>query len=355
VTGSQRVQRGLAKWLSIASITLAPLLGVADVIRDGSIGPGPEVQVPSGPECTYCILENLGARSGRNLYHSFSEFDVASGEVANFFASPDVNNVIARIPGADSASTIAGHVSVESGNLYLLNPVGVLFTDGASFDIPGALYASTANSIYFASDPSNSFVIDDLTPVLSPAEPSHFAFDGGRSGDVEFKGGRIIGVNDGERITVVARNVLIEERTKVRSRGGLIELAAVGDVATRVPIDVADFDVTTQAGELGTIRVSGSSWVNGLPEDADLPSAGRVVMRGGELRFEGQSFVMAGGDGVEPAIDLEAQRLIDVDASLVGDAGSDTRAAIGIHMDAPRIDLHDRARVIAETTTTRAG
>ncbi len=331
---------------------------VADVVRDGTIGPGEHVQVSSGPGCDYCITESLGARSGANLYHSFSEFDVGTGETASFYGS-GLANVIARIPSS-LPSTIDGHVTVESGNLFLLNPAGVIFGNDASLDIPASLAVSTADAIHFATDPGNPFVIDDTTPILSSAVPTHFAFDAGASGDVEFDVGGVLGVGDGERLTVVAADVIVRGGSKLQSRGGLVQIAALGDVAALVPTDIADFDVTAQAADLGTILIEGSSWLNGRRGSASLPSNGRVVLRGGELRVEENSIVWAGGDGgPDPAIDIEAQRRIDVDGSWILDDGSDTRDPddfhTGIHMVAPRIDLHDSASVIATSSVTLAG
>ncbi len=79
------------RWLSTLALILTAQLPsqvvLGGVTRDGTIGPGPQAQITSGPGCDYCVLESLGARSGTNLYHSFSEFNVGMGETASFFGS----------------------------------------------------------------------------------------------------------------------------------------------------------------------------------------------------------------------------------------------------------------------------
>ncbi len=367
MSGRWQTQSGVVTWLALALAAQVVSLPVSgDVVRDGTIGPGKQVLVSAGVDCDYCILESLGTRSGTNLYHSFSEFDVDPGETASFYGS-GLTNVIARIPSS-TPSTIDGHVWAESGNLFLLNPAGVIFDNDASLDIPAALAVSSADAIHFATDPGSPFVVGDPTPILSSAVPSHLSFDAGPSGDVVFNAGRVIGAADGERLTVVAGDVVVKGGTKLQSRGGLVQVAAVGDAAAIVPIDIAagvpndiaDFDVTQQTGDLGTIRIEGSSWLNGRRGSASLPSNGRVVLRSGELHVEGGSIIWAGGEGGDdPAIDIEAQRLVDVDGSWVLDDGSDTRDPgdfhTGIRIVAPRVDLHDGASVIATSSVTLAG
>ena len=64
----------------------------AQVIRDGSIGPGGPGLVAGGIDdlgqpATYLIHEGLGERAGTDLFHSFDQFSVGSGETATFTAT----------------------------------------------------------------------------------------------------------------------------------------------------------------------------------------------------------------------------------------------------------------------------
>src|SRR5215831_7664335 len=66
----------------------------AQITLDGSLGPrGPLV----GPY--YRIGAELGQIRGSNLFHSFGQFNVATGESATFTGPNTVANIISRVTG----------------------------------------------------------------------------------------------------------------------------------------------------------------------------------------------------------------------------------------------------------------
>ncbi|MCK5921617.1 MAG: filamentous hemagglutinin N-terminal domain-containing protein, partial [Methylococcales bacterium] len=86
--------------ICIISLFATPLC--SEVTLDGSIGPAQNL---SGPD--YQIEENLGQRTGGNLFHSFGRFNLGKTESATFNGSPDIQNVISRVTGGQT-STIDG-------------------------------------------------------------------------------------------------------------------------------------------------------------------------------------------------------------------------------------------------------
>lgn len=124
-------------WL-LASLTAAP----AAVTMDGTTGAAGAVGKVGND---YGISSSLGIIKGANLFLSFGEFNLVSGESATFSGPNSIGNIMARVTGGPSsidgkiASTISG------ANLYLINPQGIVFGPNASLDVSGSFTASTAD------------------------------------------------------------------------------------------------------------------------------------------------------------------------------------------------------------------
>ncbi|MGQ9869490.1 two-partner secretion domain-containing protein [Leptodesmis sp.] len=98
-----------------------------------------------------------GTRAGANLFHSFQQFGLSPGQIANFLAEPQLQNILGRVVG-NTPSVIDGQVQISGGtpNLFLLNPAGIIFGANASLNVPASFMATTANSIGFASGQFNA-------------------------------------------------------------------------------------------------------------------------------------------------------------------------------------------------------
>ncbi len=77
--------------------------------------------------------------NGANLFHSFSQFNLSEGQIANFLTNPNIQNILGRITGGD-VSVINGLISVSGGNsnLFLMNPAGIVFGHNARLNVPGS-------------------------------------------------------------------------------------------------------------------------------------------------------------------------------------------------------------------------
>jgi len=123
---------------TVGTLVLNSLL-YAEVVTDGTIGLGKTLK---GPD--YKIDANLGEIQRGNWFHSFRDFNIGTGESATFSHEP-VTNIIARVTGGNPSS-IYGSLHADA-NLYLLNPSGILFGQGAIVDVNGSFHASTADYI----------------------------------------------------------------------------------------------------------------------------------------------------------------------------------------------------------------
>lgn len=72
----------------------------SEIITDGTLGERVHLQAPN-----YATTQNLGTTVGSNLFHSFEQFNISSGETATFSGAENIQNVISRVTGGN-ASTI---------------------------------------------------------------------------------------------------------------------------------------------------------------------------------------------------------------------------------------------------------
>src|SRR5437763_1265266 len=116
----------VAAWLAT---TLMPQPAAAQRITvDGRLSPA---QTLVGPN--YSIGANLGKQVGGNLFHSFGQFGLATGESATFSGPATVTNVIGRVTGGNQ-SNINGKIAstITGAGLYPINPSGIVFGPNAS-------------------------------------------------------------------------------------------------------------------------------------------------------------------------------------------------------------------------------
>jgi len=156
----------------------------AQVVRDGSIGPGTPLIVASGLDpnddfADYLITDALGETSGGSLFHSFDTFSIAAGEVATFTGPASIDTIVSRTTGAQG-SFLFGTLrsTIAQAQLFLLSPGGLVIGEGAHLDVPGSVHLSTANVLRFGPNPAFDLPTDSLArpPVLSSMPPSAFGF-----------------------------------------------------------------------------------------------------------------------------------------------------------------------------------
>lgn len=115
--------------------------------------------------------------NGPNVFHSFNQFSVGTGDVAAFVNPGGASNVISRVIGG-SPSNVNGTIQALNWNLFFINPSGVIFGPSAKLNVTGSAYFGTANAILFSDQrvfSANQFAFDN---TLSVATPASFGFLG---------------------------------------------------------------------------------------------------------------------------------------------------------------------------------
>ncbi|MBD2740379.1 CHAT domain-containing protein [Coleofasciculus sp. FACHB-1120] len=128
---------------------------------------------PNGTQ--YDIQGGTTSADNTNLFHSFTQFGLSQGEIANFISSPSIQNILGRVTGGDP-SVINGLLQVSGGNsnLFLMNPAGIVFGAGASLNVPRSFTATTATGIQFDAEWFNAIGSNSYAALVGT--PNTFAF-----------------------------------------------------------------------------------------------------------------------------------------------------------------------------------
>ncbi|WP_052334339.1 CHAT domain-containing protein [Kamptonema formosum] len=180
---------------------------------------------------------------GANLFHSFQQFGLSEGQIANFLSSPNIRNILGRVAGGEP-SVINGLIRVTGGNsnLYLINPAGILFGQNARLDVPASFLATTATGIGFG---SNWFhAAGDNNCAALTGTPTAFAFPIAQPGAIVNNGE--LAVTAGNSLSLMGGTVL--NTGTLSAPGGHLTLAAVpGESLVRIsqPGHLLGLDIQT--------------------------------------------------------------------------------------------------------------
>ena len=131
---------------------------------------------------------NNGTVRGGNLFHSFQDFSVPTGNEAHFNNADNIERVFSRVTGGN-ISNIDGLIRANgSADLYLINPAGIILGENARLDVGGSFLGSTADSILFPEDVAFSASDTQTQPVLTINAPIGLGFRD-NPGDITVRAG----------------------------------------------------------------------------------------------------------------------------------------------------------------------
>ncbi|MDX2241977.1 MAG: filamentous hemagglutinin N-terminal domain-containing protein [Leptolyngbyaceae cyanobacterium bins.302] len=171
-----------------------------------------------------------GTQAGSNLFHSFQQFGLNQGQIANFLSNPAIANILGRVTGGD-ASIINGLIQVtgSNANLYLMNPAGIVFGANASLNVPASFTATTANGIGIGNGWFNAVGNNNYAALVST--PNQFVFTTPNPGAIVNAGNLAVG--QGQNITLLGGTVI--STGTVTATGGTVTIATVpGEKLVRV-------------------------------------------------------------------------------------------------------------------------
>ncbi|HSF74865.1 MAG TPA: filamentous hemagglutinin N-terminal domain-containing protein, partial [Microcoleus sp.] len=238
--------------LAIAATILSTAVVQGQLIVPAPDRTGTNV-TPSGDR--FNITGGQTSRDGANLFHSFQQFGLTEGQIANFISNPAIRNILGRVVGGNP-SIINGLIQVSGGNsnLFLINPSGIIFGPNASLNLPAAFTATTATNIGFDSGLFNVAGANDYSKLIGT--PNTFYFNLSQPGSIINAGN--LGVLPGQSITLIGGTV-VSTGSLNAPQGNIIVAAVPGENAIRLSqeghllsleIGVVDGGLLAQNGQL---------------------------------------------------------------------------------------------------------
>ena len=260
-----------------------------------------------------------GTAVGSNLFHSFQEFSVSSGDIANFVDPGGVANILSRVTGANVSNIFGQLRSDSSANLFFLNPNGIVFGPESSLDIGGSFHVSTADFIRLGDGPGLFSALDPASDILISAPPSTFGFLSSGLNNIDIQSTLKVGTGEATSIVGAQQRSMGKEDPGVKIENGSI-IAPNGQInivsvssSGEVPFDVFSVDALELPTSLGDIELTKATLdTSGSPNGsiairggdltlinsnilAQVNSAAAGTGKGGDLTIDVNEFSMSGG------------------------------------------------------------
>lgn len=251
-----------------------------DTVTAGEYAPGQNTD--------YLIRESYGQRSGDNLFHRFTQFDVPTGQSATFIEDAPgsgIRRIVAQV-GGNSASQIDGVLrsTIPNADLYFLNARGVVFGPNAQLDLLGAFHASSADYIRF--NDNVRFGTDLGGPAISitSAEPAAWGFLSSGAGEIAVEGARL-SMGDGQDLSFVGGPIRIEgpgtdSTPNVETYSASLSLISI-DSAGEVAISPGSAPNVDLFAALGPVTLSNGAVVSANGADDQV-----LIVRSDSLTLE---------------------------------------------------------------------
>ncbi len=291
------------KRLALAALAIGcamPAFGQTAIVPDTAAAATTETTATTAGPVT--VIDG-GTRVGNNLFHSFTSFSLATGDLALWTRAANdgasIAHIVNRVTGG-AASSIDGTLTTQgmpNASFWFINPAGIVFGANASVAVPNAAHFSTAGVLRLADGGSFAVSTPDGS-VLTVAAPSAFGFLGGQ-GNITITGAQAGFVGADTHLDLSAANVTIANATFT---AGSLDFAAVGTgignvtvadpAATRFGngrITLTDSVVSAEPGLLrtGGIRAMASRLDvtrSTFSSDSNARTAAGLQLRVGDIR-----------------------------------------------------------------------
>ncbi|MFK9125525.1 filamentous hemagglutinin N-terminal domain-containing protein, partial [Escherichia coli] len=317
VKASRRGVRAMALSLLSGMIMMANPVTAANLPTGGQIVAGSgSIQTPSGNQMN--IHQN-----SQNMVTNWNSFDIGKGNTVQFYQPNSSAVALNRVVGGGE-SKIMGNLKAN-GQVFLVNPNGVLFGKDASVSTSGFV-ASTRDIknddfmnrryTFSGGQKAGAEIVNQGALTTNAGGYIVLAADKvSNSGTIRTPGGKTV-LAAGERVTLQLDNggltsvqvsgdvvnALVENRGLISARDGQVYLTALGqDMLMNTVLNVSgvveaggmhrqDGNIVLDGGDSGVVHLSGT-----LQADNASGQGGKVVVQGQNILLDKGSSITATG------------------------------------------------------------
>jgi filamentous hemagglutinin family protein len=303
---------------------------------------------PSGP--VYGITG--GTPVGNNLYHSFTQFNVGIGDIAQFQTSTltqnaAMHNILGRITDANPSiifGTIDSATYYPNASLFLMNPYGFLFGPNAMVNVGGMVAFTTADYLKLTDNVRFEAIPGAQEALLSTASVAAFGFLGSNPAAIAVRGSQLT-VANGTGLSLIGGN---QGFTYTNPDTGLP--ASVPDGMT-----MTGGRLSAPGGQINLASVASAGEVlNGTLEPAPNINGNSFTAMGSISLSQGATINVSGD--AAGTVRIRGGQFVIADATLLADTDNAIGAstAIDIHVtgDLSITDTRGIPAITAHTTGT---
>ncbi|MEG4010391.1 filamentous hemagglutinin N-terminal domain-containing protein [Microcoleus sp. Pol11C1] len=317
----------LSSGLLFVFLLLFPSKTFAQIIPDSSLGPESSRTVPDTINNIPSDRITGGATRGVNLFHSLGEFNIREGRGAYFENPSGITNIFTRVTGGNPSNILGTLGVLGNGNLFLINPKGIIFGPNARLDLRGSFIGSSADSIVF----NNGFEFSSTNPQTSALltvnipvglrfrdNPGAIVNQSTAVGKVNLPASPVpipisdrvgLGVEPGQTLALIGGDIQLQGGNLTASSGqillgsaaspGLVNLALTAEEKGNLTLNYDNIQ------NFGNIQIAEGTLIN-----TSGIGGGRVELKGGNVTLSGaRIYALTLGNIDGRGIDISAQKL----------------------------------------------
>ena len=319
-----------------------------------------------------------GTTVGTNLYHSFAQFDVGTGDIAQFqtaalIPNPAMLNILGRITDTNPSiifGTIDSATYYPGASLFLMNPHGFLFGPNATVNVAAMVAFTTADYLRLVDNARFEAIPGTQDALLSTFPVAAFGFLGSNPSAISIQGSTLsvqtgqslqfVGGSHGftytnpdtDAMASVADGVTMTGASLSASGGqiGVASLASPGEIFNQTMVAGPNINGETFTDH-GLISMSGGATLN-----VSDNGGGTIRILSGQFVMD-NAFLVANttgsSDGMPVAVSLNVSGDIAItDRSAISARTSNTGRGGDVDITSATLFLSGGSRIGTQTSGT---